>query len=80
MKKVLSFPEVVGKSAENREVHRIPFYLQELVAQFHSYYSVHRVVSEDVPLTQARLLLLLSVRSVIANGLQIMGVSAPEKM
>lgn len=80
MKKVLSFPEVVGKSAENREVHRIPFYLQELVAQFHSYYSVHRVVSEDVPLTRARLLLLLSVRSVIANGLQIMGVSAPEKM
>lgn len=80
IKKCLLFPEVVGKSALSREVHRIPYYLQELVAQFHSYYSVHRVVSEDKELTQARLLLLECVRSVIANGLEILGVSAPEKM
>ncbi len=80
IKKCLLFPEVVGKSAESREIHRISYYLQELVAQFHSYYSVHRVVSEDKELTQARLLLLECVRSVIANGLEIMGVSAPEKM
>ncbi len=80
IKKCLLFPELIGKSALSREVHRISYFLQELVAQFHRYYSVHRVVSEDQELTQARLLLLELVRSVIANGLKIMGVSAPEKM
>jgi arginyl-tRNA synthetase len=79
-KKVLAFPEVVEKAAETLEGHRITYYLQELSAIFHSYYRKNRVVSEDVPLTLARLALLDCVRNVLKKGLGLMGISAPEKM
>ncbi len=80
IKKILAFTETVDKSAELLEVHRIAFYLQDLVAAFHGYYSRHRVVSEDVPLSLARLFLMDCLRATIHNGLSVMGVSAPEKM
>ncbi len=80
IKKILAFTETVDKSAELLEVHRIAFYLQDLVAAFHGYYSRHRVVSEDVPLSLARLFLMDCLRTTIHNGLSVMGVSAPEKM
>jgi arginyl-tRNA synthetase len=79
-KKVLAFPEVVEKAAETLEGHRITYYLQELSAIFHSYYRKNRVVTEDVPLTLARLALLDCVRNVLKKGLGLMGISAPEKM
>ena len=80
IKKILAFTETVDKSAELLEVHRIAFYLQDLVAAFHGYYSRHRVVSEDVPLSLARLFLMDCLRTTIHNGLSVMGVSAPEQM
>jgi len=80
IKKILAFTETVDKSAELLEVHRIAFYLQDLVAAFHGYYSRHRVVSEDVPLSLARLFLMDCLRATIHNGLSVMGVSAPEQM
>ena len=80
IKKILAFTETIDKSAELLEVHRIAFYLQDLVAAFHGYYSRHRVVSEDVPLSLARLFLMDCLRTTIHNGLSVMGVSAPEKM
>ena len=80
IKKILVFTETVDKSAELLEVHRIAFYLQDLVAAFHGYYSRHRVVSEDVPLSLARLFLMDCLRTTIHNGLSVMGVSAPEQM
>ncbi len=79
-KKVLAFPEVVEKAAETLEGHRITYYLQELSANFHSYYRKNRVVTEDMPLTLARLALLDCVRNVLKMGLGLMGISAPEKM
>ncbi|MFQ5482981.1 MAG: arginine--tRNA ligase, partial [Nitrospinaceae bacterium] len=80
IKKILGFPEVIEKSAESLEVHRISFYLHDLAARFHAYYNRHRVVTDDLELTHARLVLLECLRRVFANGLSIIGVSAPEKM
>jgi arginyl-tRNA synthetase len=80
VKQLARFPETIIGSAVNHEPHRIVFFLQELAAQFHSYYNRRRVLVEDPATTQARLYLINSVRIVIANALQILGVSAPDKM
>ncbi|MBC8284563.1 MAG: arginine--tRNA ligase [Nitrospinae bacterium] len=80
IKAILAFPEVVEKSAIALEVHRISHYLLDLVSRFHGYYSRHRVISEDIPLTQARLYLLDGLRITIRNGFDLMGISVPEKM
>jgi arginyl-tRNA synthetase len=80
IKKILAFPEVVDKSAETLEVHRIAFYLHDLVAGFHGYYKRHRVVTDNIPLSLARLFLLDCLRISIRNGLDLMGITAPEKM
>lgn len=80
IKKILSYPACIGKSALSLEIHRIAFYLQELVSLFHSYYKKHRVVTENHEQTLTRLLLLDCLRNVIASGLGILGVSAPDKM
>ena len=80
IKKILAFTEIVEKSAELLEVHRIAFYLQDLVGTFHRYYSRNRIVSDDQALSLARLFLMHCLRVTIRNGLSIMGVSAPERM
>ncbi len=74
------YPETVAGAALNYEPHRVIFYLQELAAQFHSYYNRQRVLVDDAALSQARLLLVNSVRRVLANALQLLGLSAPEQM
>lgn len=75
-----SFEEVVERGAEAMEPHRITFYLMELAGLFHPYYNKNRVVTEDRELTDARLLLCGAVATVAANGLSLLGVSAPVKM
>ncbi len=80
IKNILAFPEVIERSALALEVHQISHYLHDLVALFHSYYKKHRIVTEDRPLTQARLFLLQCLKITIRNGLSIMEISAPEKM
>jgi arginyl-tRNA synthetase len=80
IKTILAFPEVVEKSALALEVHRISHYLLDLVSRFHGYYSRHRVISDDVSLTLARLYLLDGLRITIRNGFDLMGISVPEKM
>ncbi|HQN12471.1 MAG TPA: DALR anticodon-binding domain-containing protein, partial [Quisquiliibacterium sp.] len=62
------------------EPHRVTFYLIEIVGRFHSYYNRTRVLGNDMGLTRARLLLLSALRDVIRDGLDLVGVSAPEKM
>jgi len=79
-KAILAFPEVVEKSAMALEVHRISHYLLGLVSRFHGYYSRHRVISDDIALTQARLYLLDGLRITIRNGFDLMGISVPDKM
>jgi arginyl-tRNA synthetase len=77
---LIKFPEIVRSAAEILEPHRITFYLMELAAAFHAYYNRQRVLSDDEPLTLARLHLMTAVRQVIANGMSLLGVSAPESM
>ena len=74
------YPETVVGAAQNCEPHRIVYYLQELSAQFHSYYNRQRVLVEDAATTQARLYLVNGIRTVLANALTLLGVNAPERM
>jgi len=74
------YPETVEGAALAREPHRVARYLQELAAEFHTFYNAHRVFVDDADLRHARLALVEAVRQVLANGLDLLGVAAPEKM
>jgi len=80
MKFLARFPEVVSGSALSLEPHRISYYLTELAGMLHKYYTTHRFIGDDPGLTQARLLLAEVTRTVLKNGLDLLGVQAPEKM
>jgi arginyl-tRNA synthetase len=80
IKKLSQFTNVVAGSAKNYEPHRVAVYLMELVAQFHSYYNKHRVITQDEDLSRARLFLMSCIRRVLKNGLDLVGVDAPLKM
>ena len=80
LKMLANYPELVEGAARNLEPHRITYFLTELAAQLHSYYYKHRFISDDVELTQARLWLVSGVKTVLAHGLGILGVEAPETM
>ena len=74
------FPDVLAAAADELAPHQIAFYLRELAGEFHSYYNSVRVLVPEAPVRRARLALSAAVRQVIANGLGLIGVSAPEKM
>lgn len=81
IRKLADFPAIVLSSAEDREAHRIPHYLHELAGMFHPYYNQHRVLdTSNMGRTYARLILIQSVQTVLANGLRLLGISAPESM
>jgi len=80
IKLMAGFPDMVAGSARDLEPHRVSFYVQELATAFHSFYNKNRVISDDRELSSARLALVDAVRQVIANALDLMGISAPEKM
>ena len=80
VKQLARFPETVAGAALSYEPHRIVFYLQDLAAQFHSYYNRYRVLVDDPATSRARLALVNAVRTVLANALQLLGLSAPEQM
>jgi len=80
VKKLLLYPMIFEGAAKAHEPHRITFYLQELSGMFHPYYNKCRIVVEDDALTGARLALCEAVRIVLKEGLQVLGISAPEKM
>lgn len=74
------FPEVVEAGAQAREPHQVAFYLREVANDFHAYYNAHEFLVEDEALRTARLALNRATRQVLANGLDLLGVSAPEAM
>ncbi len=80
LKMLANYPELVEGAARTLEPHRITYFLTELAAQLHSYYYKHRFISDDAELTQARFWLVDSVKTVLAHGLGILGVEAPETM
>jgi arginyl-tRNA synthetase len=80
MRKLNEFPFAVRSSAEALEPNRLLTYLNELARSFHSFYTTCRVVSEDLPLTKARLFLVESARIVLANGLGVLNITLPDRM
>lgn len=80
LEQLVRYPEVVQSAASGLEPHLLANYLRELANRFHTYYNAHQFLVEDTALRAARLDLIRAVRQVIANGLGILGVSAPESM
>lgn len=80
MLKLEEFKYLIKYSAENRYVYTICRYVQELATDFHSFYTVSRVITGDKPMMKARLALVLAIKTVLNNSLNLIGVSAPEKM
>jgi len=78
--RLAEFPETVENAARDYAPHLIAFYLKDLAGEFHSYYNAERFLVDDAMLREARLALCLAVRQVLANGLGIIGVGAPESM
>ena len=74
------YTEMIQNAAKQYEPHQIAYYLRELANAFHSYYNAHQFIVDDENIRQARFALISATRQVIANGLKILGVSAPDKM
>lgn len=77
---ISAFPEVVENSAVTLHPHVIFTYLMELASAFHGYYNRHKVITPERSLSRGRLALVFAVKTVIRNGLRLLGVSAPERM
>jgi arginyl-tRNA synthetase len=80
LKMLVQFPEVVTKAAREREPHRVTVYLHELATLVHGWYHNTRTVGEPADIERARLLLTRAARIVLANGLRLLGISAPDRM
>ena len=84
IKRVLQLPELIAHAAAALEPHKLVFYLQETIAQFHGYYTKYkkteRVISDDARKTTARLYLVWAVKQTLANALSVLGVTAPDRM
>lgn len=80
LRQLRQFPLSVFLSARELEPYRVVLYLQDLAACFHKFYEANKVISDDAPLTCARLFLVECVRQVLHNGLSLLGVSSPAKM
>ena len=74
------YPEVVAGATKRLEPHVVANYLRDVAAAFHSFYNQHKIIDEDSAVSLARLALATATKQVIANGLHILGVSAPEAM
>ncbi|ABS26490.1 arginine--tRNA ligase [Anaeromyxobacter sp. Fw109-5] len=85
IRRIVAFPDMLAAAALAYEPHRVAFYLQETIAAFHSYYTQgkrtgERVISADARKTAGRLFLCRALKQVLANGLGLLGVAAPERM
>jgi arginyl-tRNA synthetase len=80
VRKMLLLPELVENIARTLEPHHLPHYAVELATVFHDFYEKCRVVTDDEPLTKARLKLVAACRTALARTLVLMGISAPERM
>src|SRR6185295_6192641 len=87
IKRIAQWPRLVESAASSHEPHRVAFYLHELAGEFHSHWNrgtevphLRFIIEDDAPLTLARLTLVYGVVLVLASGLTILGVGAPEEM
>ncbi len=81
LKYLNEFPGLIADAAKNRTVHKVPNYIQQLAAYFHSFYGAVKIMDDTQPeLTNQRLNLLLATKITLSNALSLIGVDAPEKM
>ncbi len=86
LRRIAAFPDLVAGAALANEPHRVAFWLQETIAVYHSYYTLgkksagSRILAADPRITAARLFLCRALKQVLANGLAILGVSAPDRL
>jgi arginyl-tRNA synthetase len=80
MKKLIDFPNLISLCASMLEPHHLCDYLHDVATEFHQFYHHCRVVTEDKEMTKARLALCRAAKTVLGNGLAILGITAPEKM
>lgn len=84
LKKIASLPDVVSGAAETCEPHRLIYFAQDLISDFHSYFTrykhTHRIVGDDPDVTQARLGMVAALRQALKNTLGLLGITAPEWM
>ncbi|MCM8781431.1 MAG: DALR anticodon-binding domain-containing protein, partial [Candidatus Omnitrophica bacterium] len=80
IKKLWQFTYVLNICIETKDPYMLTVYLQELAQSFHRFYDLHRVLGQQDDLTQARIGLIEATQIVIATGLELLGISAPQKM
>ena len=80
IRRLTSYPELLESATLALEPHQLAHYLRDLAGDFHTYYNAHQFIVDDVNLRNARLNLVAATRQVIANGLSLLGVTAPERM
>ena len=80
IKYLVTYPNVIEASALNFEPHRLVTYLIEAATKFHKFYTEHRVISDEIAVTQARLALCAATQTVLANGCDLLGIKAPQRM
>ena len=78
--KLAQYPDMLRTAAADFAPHDVTFYLRELASSYHSYYDAERILVDDEATRTARLALVAATRQVLANGLAMLGVTAPEKM
>ena len=79
-KQLAHYPEQLNTAANNLEPHILTHYLRDLASEFHTYYNSNKVLDDDKQIREARITLSIAVKQVLQNGLQLLGVSAPEEM
>jgi arginyl-tRNA synthetase len=80
MLQLAKYPDMLAAAAADFAPHDVTFYLRELAAAYHSYYGAERILADDEAVKKARLALVAATAQVLHNGLQVLGVSAPQKM
>ena len=80
IKSLYEFPEIMKKTLTTLEPQSIANHLHDIASEFHKFYAKCRVITDDIELTKSRIHLIKSVKIVLANGLNILGIQAPEKM
>ena len=78
--KMINFPEIINSAYKKLDPQIISNYLEDLAAKFHKYYGQHRIITDNKKLSYSRLFLIDSIRIVLNNGLNVLGIKAKERM
>ena len=79
-KRLAAYPEQLHAAAYNLEPHVLTHYLRDLASEFHTYYNSHKVLDDNKQIRDGRITLSMAVKQVLQNGLELLGVSAPQEM